>query len=130
MKHVVIVVVVTLVVGIAVRSAGPSSSVPTGTISLTITALSGPTCPVQQDPPQTGCEPRPVAGATVKVVDEQGRSIEARTDAAGNANFMLEVGRYDIEANPVEGLMGTPDAIQVDLVDDQAVTLSYDTGIR
>jgi hypothetical protein len=64
------------------------------------------------------------------VVDEQGRSIEARTDAAGNANFMLEVGTYDIEANPVEGLMGTPDAIQVDLVGDRAVTLSYDTGIR
>ena len=129
MKRVVTVVIAALLVTIAVRSLG-TSSVPVGTISLTITALAGPTCPVQQDPPQAGCEPRPVPGATITAVDGQGRSIAARTDEAGIASFLLVAGAYDIEASPVEGLMGAPDALQVDLVDDQAITLSYDTGIR
>jgi hypothetical protein len=124
---------VALLIG-AVVSAGCGDSgpapIPEGDLSLRVVALAGPTCPVQQDPPQPGCDDRPVSGAVVAVVDDAGRRLTATTDDAGEAEFMLRAGRYSVEAAPVEGLLGTPDPVEFTLESDRSMVLGYDTGIR
>jgi hypothetical protein len=107
-------------------------SPPAGT-GLAISALAGPTCPVETIPPDPACAPRPVAGAKVVIFDAQGG--EAATvvlDAKGSAVVSLAAGKYVVRAQPAAGLMGTPEAMDATVVDGQLtpVALSYDTGIR
>lgn len=54
------------------------------------------------------------------------------TDAAGAFSFELEAGDYTIQPDPVEGLMGTPAPVDIQVVDGAItpVELAYDTGIR
>lgn len=109
----------------------PSPSVAPGT-GLSIAALAGPTCPVETlgDP---ACAPRQVAGATVIVLDGQGTSVATVVlDAQGSAIVALQAGNYVVRAQPAAGLMGTPAAMNVAVVDGvlTPVVLSYDTGIR
>ena len=109
----------------------PARSVPPGT-GLAITAAAGPTCPVEQ-PDDPACAPRPVPGATVLVLDDQGQTVTTVvTDPVGAAFAALPAGNYVVRAQPVEGLMGTPEAQNVTVVDGTMapVTLAYDTGIR
>lgn len=109
----------------------PSPSVAPGT-GLTITAVAGPTCPVETlgDP---ACKPRPVAGASVIILDGQGTSVATVVlDAQGSAVVALPAGNYVVQAQPAAGLMGTPESMNVTIVDGALtpVVLSYDTGIR
>lgn len=109
---------------------GPSPSVAPGT-GLTITAVAGPTCPVEtlDDP----CPPRPVAGATVIVLDGQGTSVATVVlDAQGSAVVAIGAGDYVVQPQPAEGLMGTAEPVNVTVMDGALtpVVLSYDTGIR
>jgi hypothetical protein len=115
----------------ACASATGVPSPPAGT-GLAISALAGPTCPVETlgDP---ACAPRPVAGAKVTILDAQGR--EAATvvlDVKGSAAVALASGKYAVRAQPAAGLMGTPGPMEVAVVDGKLtpVALSYDTGIR
>jgi hypothetical protein len=116
----------------ACASATGVPSPPAGT-GLAITALAGPTCPVETIPPDPACAPRPVAGAKVSILDAQGR--EAATvvlDAKGSALVALASGKYAVRAQPAAGLMGTPEPMEVAVVAGKLtpVALSYDTGIR
>jgi hypothetical protein len=53
------------------------------------------------------------------------------TDAAGRYLVAVAPGRYTVEAAPVEGLMGIPAPIEVEVTDAIAtIDLQYDTGIR
>ena len=109
------------------------SPIGAGQTGLLISAISGPHCPVVSDPPQPECEPRPVANATVIIRDARGREVvPASTDGSGVAFVELVPGDYVVEAQPVEGLMGTPASVQVQVVDGVAtpVELQYDTGLR
>jgi hypothetical protein len=94
-------------------------------------ALAGPVCPVVtvDDP---ACADRPVAGALVHIVDATGVEVATLvTDAAGAFTIALPPGRYDVRADPVNGLMGGPAPSTVEVGDDVAVVqLAYDTGIR
>ncbi len=99
-------------------------------------ALAGPTCPVEQSPPDPACAGRPVAGATVVVRDAAGAQI-GRVVTAADGTFLVPLprgGTYSVEGQPTEGLMGTPAAILVDVGDAPtawaAALLGYDTGIR
>lgn len=108
----------------------PSSVVP-GT-GLAVTAVAGPTCPVETvgDP---ACAPRPVAGATVNILDGGGTSVATVVlDAKGAAIVPLPAGNYVVQARPAAGLMATPGPMNVAVVDGTLtrVVLSYDTGIR
>lgn len=110
----------------------PSPPVAPGT-GLAITALAGPTCPVETIPPDPACAPRPVAGARVIILDAQGREVSTVVlDATGSAPVSLPAGRYVVRAQPAAGLMGTPASMDVAVVDGRLtpVDLSYDTGIR
>ena len=109
------------------------SPVGAGQTGLLITAVSGPHCPVVSDPPDPACEPRPVADASVIIRDARGREVvPAATDPSGVLFIELVSGDYVVEAQPVDGFMGTPAAVQVTVVDGAAtpVDLQYDTGIR
>jgi hypothetical protein len=111
----------------------PSPSVTTGVLE--VTAVAGPTCPVETDPPDPNCAPRPVEGARVLVSPGDGRDIvvaDGTTDARGQVTFELAPGDYIVTAFEVAGLMGTPEPATVTVAGDEAepLTFSYDTGIR
>jgi hypothetical protein len=106
------------------RGAGPGISV---------TALAGPVCPVETDPPDPDCAPRPVANATIVIRNEGGTEMaRLTTDAAGEAWVELPAGAYVLEPQPVEGLLGTAPTTEVTVEADRmtAVQVDYDTGIR
>ncbi|MFP5343923.1 MAG: hypothetical protein ACLGIJ_13545 [Candidatus Limnocylindria bacterium] len=104
-----------------------------GRTGIRLQALAGPVCPVEQDPPDPACAPRPLSGAVIVVRDVAGDELQRVTlDQAGVAFVELGPGTYTIAAQPVEGLMGVPPEQSVTIQDGIAVpvTLAYDTGIR
>lgn len=96
-------------------------------------AAAGPVCPVESNPPDPACAPRPVAGAVIRVTDPSGAEVAtATTDELGAYVVILPPGDYFVTADPVDGLMGTPEPIPAAVAPDVLVTvdLTYDTGIR
>ena len=96
-------------------------------------AVAGPTCPVVTDPPQSGCDDRPVAGATLLIVDEAGDEVAtATTGDDGRFRVDLPAGTYEVQPQEVDGLMGMAPPVTATVVIGQSVdvTVSYDTGIR
>jgi hypothetical protein len=98
------------------------------------TVTAGPTCPVERDPPDPDCAARPVVGAVLVFTDPDGTEV-ARATSAADGTFTLELapGCYRVTAQPVEGLMGTPAPMDVEVAAGQPMTelqVSYDTGIR
>jgi hypothetical protein len=95
--------------------------------------LAGPTCPVQQDPPDPACADRPVANAVLVVFNlgdnEVGRIV---TTPDGYFEVSLAPGWYRIEPQPVEGLLGTAPSFEVEIRSGvtNTVSVTYDTGIR
>lgn len=106
---------------------------PAGQGTLEGLVLAGPTCPVQRDPPDPACSDRPVPLAILVVLDlagdEVGRGV---SDQEGRFSISLPSGSYRLVPQPVEGLLGTAGSqdVQVKVGDTEAVTVSYDTGIR
>lgn len=94
-------------------------------------ASSGPHCPVESDPPDPSCAARAVANARVELQQAGDSKLSVSTDALGVALIFGPSGEYVLVARPVEGLLGTPEPVEV-VIDDgiSAVELSYDTGIR
>jgi len=124
--------VLVLLIAACGGAGGPSPAVVPGT-GLAITAGAGPTCPVEQQPPDPACAPRPVAGATILVLDGQGKTVATVVlDAKGTALVALPAGGYVVQPRPANGLMGTPEPQNVTIVDGTItpVALAYDTGIR
>ncbi|HYN48944.1 MAG TPA: hypothetical protein VER83_08765, partial [Candidatus Nanopelagicales bacterium] len=99
-------------------------------------AHAGPVCPIEKNPPDPACADRPVAGAGVIIRDSAGRAVgQATTNPDGT--YLAAVpggGTYVVEAQPVEGLLGTPAPVEVVVPDGAAAwaaaDLAYDTGIR
>lgn len=99
------------------------------------TVTAGPVCPVERNPPDPKCAPRPVAGAVIVVTNSAGAEVGRTTSGAdGTYQFNVdETGAMLISALPVTGLMGVPDPVTVNLTFPGAtvrVDLEYDTGIR
>ena len=95
-------------------------------------ALSGPHCPVVQNPPDPQCADRPVADAEIVITNATGDRVDSvRTDADGRFTIAVPEGDYTFTPQPVDGLMGTPSP-QSATAGASAITLSfdYDTGIR
>jgi hypothetical protein len=94
-------------------------------------ALAGPTCPVvtEGDP---ACDPRPLVGVTVLVLDVNGTEIaRLQTDADGRYVVTLPAGPYTVEPQPAEGTLRMPEPIHVTVgANFVTVDLEYDTGIR
>ena len=111
--------------------AAGSGAPPAGVIGIRGVASAGPVCPVAR-PGDSACADRPVAGATIHVIDATGTEVATLvTDTAGAFVVTLAPGRYRVQPDPVSGLMGTAQAVEVTVGTTLAdVQLSYDTGIR
>lgn len=95
-------------------------------------ATAGPTCPVEQ-PGDPSCGPRSVPFATLVIRDASGAEVaRTETDDAGFFRVALAPGAYTVEAQPVEGLMGTPAPMPVSFGAgaEAWLDIAYDTGIR
>jgi hypothetical protein len=93
----------------------------------------GPVCPVERHPPDPACADRPVAGAVLVVVDDQGRDVaDIRTDPEGEFDVLLPAGSYTLVPQPVEGLLGTASPMDFAVGPDVSTELdvAYGTGIR
>ena len=124
-----------LIILSAVACTAPGPSVPAEVGTLDVTVLAGPVCPVETQPPDPACEPRPVAGAQLFVSPGDGTDIvvsQATTDENGFARFELPAGTYIVTGSEVAGFFGIPDPAMADVLggDTAPLTLSYDTGIR
>lgn len=110
----------------------PVASAQTGT-GIRGLATAGPVCPVEKNPPDPSCAPRPVSGAVVVVRSPAGTEV-ARATTGTDGSFLVAVppGQYIVEGLPAAGLMGTPGPQDVTVGSGAAATidLSYDTGIR
>ena len=96
-----------------------------------VMANSGPTCPVEHDPPDPACAPRPVAGATIELRAPGGAMATTVTDALGVAVFSVGAGDYDVVPLPVPGLLGQPSRQPITVSSGTTtVPITYDTGIR
>jgi hypothetical protein len=97
-------------------------------------AVAGPVCPVESVSPDPSCAPRPVAGAELIVRGADGAVVQVlRTDSDGRFATRLAPGTYRFEPQPVEGILGTAPAIDVEVRDGSPMdelAISYDTGIR
>ncbi len=112
---------------------GQATSGPVGVLE--IHAVAGPTCPVERQPPDPACAPRPVAGARVVVTPADGREIvvgQGTTDERGVLVLEMAAGQYLVGASQVEGRFGVPQNVPADVTAGRttSVLLEYDTGIR
>ena len=108
---------------------GPTPGDQPAQLSVQLTA--GPSCPVEQSSPDPSCAPRPVGNAEVIVRDPAGdEAARGTTDADGRLTFSLPGGAYWVEPQPVEGLLGTPEAQAISLRGGGGLIFEYDTGIR
>ena len=74
-----------------------------------------------------------MSGAELFVRSENGDLIlTARTGIDGTFEFEVPAGTYLLEPQPAEGLMGTAEAVEFEVVADdvELAPLHYDTGIR
>lgn len=112
----------------------PEPGPPTGDhVTLNLSLVAGPVCPVEQNPPDPACAPRPVQNVEVLVFNAAGQQAGVGiSDEHGMVSLQLPAGAYYVVPPPVEGLMGTAAAQAFAAVggDHVALVLDYDTGIR
>ena len=131
--------ILTLVTGLvlglgSVACNGPAATSPVAPdTGISGTATAGPVCPVERNPPNPSCAPRPVVGATVVIRDGSGAQVAVAISRADGTYFVaLAPGNYVVDPQPVQGLMGTapkqPATVANGSITD--VPLDYDTGIR
>ena len=127
--------IVWLVVAFAIAGCTGPSATATGAPDTGIggVATAGPVCPVERNPPDPSCAPRPVAGATIVIRDGSGSQVAvAISGVDGNYFVSLPPGDYVVDPQPVTGLLGTAGKQQAAVVAGAItdVNLDYDTGIR
>ena len=104
-----------------------------GNASVDVRVVAGPVCPVEREPPDPACAPRPVTGAEVVLRDPSGAEVaRATSDEKGTLSFSVPAGAYWMEPQPTAGLMGTAPPVAFSVAPAQALDISveYDTGIR
>jgi hypothetical protein len=117
-----------------VRESGDELPAGGGVVVGLVTA--GPVCPVERDPPDPACAPRPVAGAILVFRPSAGQeTARVTTGPDGRYEIRLAPGAYELVPQPVEGLMGTPEPTAFRVTDvpgeiAQRLDVAYDTGIR
>jgi hypothetical protein len=116
--------------GLAVASCGGPAAVDSG---IRGQATAGPVCPVEKNPPDPSCAPRPVSGAVVVVRSSGGAEVlRVTTGADGTFQVAVPPGQYVVEGLPATGLMAAPGPQDVTVTAGAPATivLRYDTGIR
>ena len=121
--------IVWFVILMGVACAAPSNT------SATITGhlVAGPVCPVETDPPDPACAPRPVPNAEVIAVSVDGIEYRTTSDFDGVFRLAVPAGELNITFSEEEGMLAAPEAVTVTVADGETVDLGelfYDTGIR
>ena len=103
--------------------------------SATITGrlVAGPTCPVETDPPDPVCAPRPVPDKEVVATLSDGTEIRTASREDGTFRLTLPPGPVIITFAAAEAPMLAPDQISATIDANQILSLGdliYDTGIR
>ena len=101
--------------------------------TVTVRLVAGPVCPVERNPPDPSCAPRPVPDAQVVLRDPSGNEVASgAADATGMVTFSVPGGAYYVETAAVQGLMRQAEAQAFAVPGGRSVTitLEYDTGIR
>ncbi len=95
------------------------------------TALIGPTCPVERDPPDPACADRPYQGSFVVETTAGARVASFSTAADGSYSVALDPGTYVIEL-AAPAFLPSMSPVTVTVVEDAYATLdlSLDSGIR
>ncbi len=119
-------------VSLALVGATAAGAAPTSGIRGRI--VEGPTCPVESNPPQPGCAPRPIL-ATLRIHALRGRRIHiARSDGQGVFGLRLPPGTYVVVAQGTGASPfprpPAPFDVSVHAGHFTTVTVRYDTGIR
>jgi hypothetical protein len=137
MRMLPVVVVAALLAGCLAPDAPASGTggPPSETGRLEVHAVAAPVCPVEKQPPDPACAPRPVAAATVLLSPADGREIllgRGVTDARGIVTFDIGPGDYLVTGMEMAGLMGGRVEAKATVVAGRtaSVLLEYDTGIR
>jgi hypothetical protein len=102
-------------------------------VTLRASLTAGPVCPVERDPPDPACAPRPVANVEIAVYDVSGVVVaRAISGEDGVATLQLPAGAYYVVAPPVQGFMREVQPLAFAGVGGDRVGLvfAYDTGIR
>jgi hypothetical protein len=74
----------------------PTQTRSSNVVSVAGTVMVGPTCPVERNPPEPQCAPRPYEGAIVLTNTGNGASYTATTNAEGTFTLTLERGVYSV----------------------------------
>ncbi len=111
-----------------------ASHVPTDS-SATITGrlVAGPTCPVETDPPNPACAPRPVPDTEIVATLSDGTEFRAVSSEEGTFRLALPPGDVVITFAAADAPMLAPDPITATIGANQTLNLgdlTYDTGIR
>jgi len=119
----------------AVTSPAPSDSAAVAD-SVVGHLTSGPTCPVEANPPDPACAPRPLAGAGVIATNPGGFDVaRAVSKADGSFGLALAPGTYVLTPQPTSDRMLRPPAGKTVTISGTStspvvVDFSYDTRIR
>jgi hypothetical protein len=101
--------------------------------TIDVRLVAGPVCPVEQNPPDPNCAPRPVVNAEVILRDPAGAEVgRGVSDAEGRVVFSVPAGAYYLEPAAVTGYMGQAAEQALSVLGGSAsnIVLAYDTGIR
>jgi len=104
-----------------------------GLATISVRLVAGPVCPVERNPPDPSCAPRPVAGTTVVLRDPSGAEVARGTSSdLGSITFSAPGGAYYVEsAGAADYLRGaTAQAFSVPDGRSVSILMEYDTGIR
>ncbi|MEA2676520.1 MAG: hypothetical protein QOJ81_661 [Chloroflexota bacterium] len=111
----------------------PSGEGTADPVSLRVSLTAGPICPVEHNPPDPACAPRPVVNVEIYVYDAAGNEVGSMiSDETGVASIELPAGAYFVAPATVTDLMGQAEPLAFAAVggDSVALVFGYDTGIR
>jgi hypothetical protein len=103
------------------------------TATITGRLVAGPVCPVETNPPDPSCAPRPLVGSEVIATLSDGTEIRAVSGEDGGFRIALPPGQATITFAAADSPMVAPDPITVTIAADQTLDVgevAYDTGIR
>lgn len=104
---------------------------PSGGSGIHGVALVGPTCPVEQDPPDPACADKPYEGALVVTTPDGAQVVRTfSTDAAGRFNVSLPPGDYAIRSASPNALPSCMATARVVADAWTVVEVPCDSGIR
>jgi len=117
--------------GPAVDTTGPPTTGEPAVVSVRV--IAGPVCPVERNPPDPQCAPRPVGNSEIVLHDPSGAEVDrGTTDSAGMVAFQVPAGAYYAQPAADQGFIGSADgaALSVAAGQTMSVVILLDTGIR